>query len=165
MIEEQAEMSSESLITLIGKQQPFLGLLDGMDLPEAFVCRNQYLIGFQIIGSTKKDLTLVLGLKIVKGILVDDVSLYDDPHLIGNLFDFGEKVAGHHKRDSIFFRKTLNQLAHLMDTGRVQAVGGFIQEKKFGFSQQSVGDSEALFHSQGVMGCFFVFLPIQPHNF
>ena len=56
--------------------------------------------------------------------------------MVGRLVDLTEEVAGHHHGHAEPLRQGADQLPHLLDTCRVQAVGGLVQDQQFGITQQ-----------------------------
>ena len=58
-------------------------------------------------------------------------------------------MAGDHDGDALAGELD-QEAAHLLDTGRVQAVGGLIENEQLGLSGQRQRDAEALFHAHGV---------------
>ena len=61
--------------------------------------------------------------------------------------DLVEQVAGDHDGDALAGELD-QQPAHLLDTGRVQAVGGLIEDEQLGLAGQRQSDPEALLHAQ-----------------
>ena len=58
-------------------------------------------------------------------------------------------MAGDHDGDALAGELD-QQPAHLLDTGRVQAVGGLVEDEQLGLAGQRQGDPEALLHAHGV---------------
>ena len=44
-----------------------------------------------------------------------------------------------------------DQVAHLADADRVEAVGGFVEDEQVGVAEQGRGDAEPLLHAQRVL--------------
>ena len=84
-----------------------------------------------VIRGTQINLPGAARLEHGQGILEYQPSPGYDADAAGGLFHFRQEVAGYHYRHSKLFRKAFNQLPHLVNTGWVQPVGGFIQKYQF----------------------------------
>ena len=67
--------------------------------------------------------------------LEDEAAGRQDAERGGHAVDLVEQVAGDHDGDALA-GKLDQEAAHLLDTGRVQAVGGLIENEQLGLSGQ-----------------------------
>jgi len=79
--------------------------------------------------------------------LEDEAPAREDAECGGHAVDLVEQVAGDHDGDALAGELD-QQPAHLLDTGRVQAVGGLIEDEQLGLAGQRQSDAEALLHTQ-----------------
>ena len=77
--------------------------------------------------------------------------MVDDAHLIDHLLHFPQQVAGDQHRRAAPVGHVLDETAHLLDAGGVEAVGGFIQNQQLWVSKQRLGDSKTLAHPQRIL--------------
>ena len=70
--------------------------------------------------------------------------------MVGHLVDLAEQVAGHHHRHAEPAGQGADELPHLLDARRIQAVGGLVQDQQLRPAQQGPGDPQPLLHTQGV---------------
>ena len=103
-------------------------------------------------------------MKSLQSVLKHQFPLPDDGHMVGHLVDLAQKVAGHHHRHAEPARQFTDQLPHLLDACRVQAIGGLVQNQQFGIAQQSCRQAQPLLHTQGVVGHLLAALAIQPDD-
>ena len=74
--------------------------------------------------------------------------MVEDSHIIRNQLDLRQHMGRDQHRTVIKFRQGFYQVADFMDAGRVQSIGGFIQDQNRRAPQQRSRKSQALFHSQ-----------------
>ena len=70
-------------------------------------------------------------------------------------------MAGDHHRHAKPAGQLLDQLAHLLDAGRIQAVGRLAQDEEPGKTQQRRSQPQALLHPQGIVGHLLSLLVLQ----
>ena len=99
-----------------------------------------------------------------QGVLEHQHPLPDDAHGVGHLVDLTEQVAGDHHRHAKPAGQVPDQLPHLLDARRVQAVGGLVQNQQLGIAQQGRGNAQPLLHPQGIVADLFPPLPLQPDD-
>ena len=84
--------------------------------------------------------------------------------MVRHLVDLTEQVAGYHHCHAEPLRQFTDQLPHLLDARRVQAVGWLVQNEQFGIAQQGRSQTQPLLHAQGVVGHFLSPLTIKPDD-
>ena len=84
--------------------------------------------------------------------------------MVGHLVDLAEQVAGHHHRHAEPAGQGADELPHLLDARRIQAVGGLVQDQQPGEAQQGGGQAQPLLHAQGVVGRPLALLAVQPDD-
>ena len=97
-----------------------------------------------------RDRVLGVGEQLLLVALGDDPAMADQDHLVGDQLDLVEQVAGQQHRAAAV-GVALEQPAHPADTGRVEAVGGLVQDEHRGVSQERVRDAEPLLHAERVV--------------
>ena len=75
-------------------------------------------------------------LQLTDGDLLPHPPPVDDPHGVCHGLHLSEDVAGDHHGHLIFFSHPLQQIPHLLDARRVQAVGGLVQNQQLRPAQQ-----------------------------
>jgi hypothetical protein len=79
-----------------------------------------------------------------------DAALADDDHLVGDQLDLVEQVA--RQQDGAAARGVrAQQVAHPADAGRVEPVGGLVEDQHGRVAEQGVGDPQPLAHAEGVV--------------
>ncbi|GAB4006698.1 hypothetical protein GCM10029992_58230 [Glycomyces albus] len=66
------------------------------------------------------------------------------------MLHFGQQVGGDHDGDALIVGEPLEQGPHVVDAGRVQAVGRLVEDQQFGLLEQRLGHREPLPHAQRV---------------
>ena len=84
------------------------------------------------------------------GSLRDDPTVTDHHDVIGDDLDLVEQVGGE-QHGSAAVCVAAEQVAHPADTGRVQAVGGLVEDQHLRVADQGGGDAQALTHPEGVV--------------
>ena len=85
------------------------------------------------------------GAQLVEPPLKGDRSLVDDRNAVANLLDLRQQVARvEHRHPTL--RKAPDQRTHVPDSGRVEPVGGLIEDKKPRIAEQCGCEPEALPH-------------------
>ena len=125
---------------------------------------SQQLTGRLVVCGAQRQLVLAAGVERFQCILEHQLPFPYDAHRICHLVDLTEQMAGYHHRHAKLLGQAADQLPHLLDARRVQAVGGFIQDQQPRKAQQGGGQPQPLLHPQGIMGHFFAFLAVQPHD-
>ena len=97
------------------------------------------------------DVALTVLPQIVQLPLKQKSAVVDDAHLIDHLLHFSQQVAGDQDRRAAPVGHILDEIAHLLDAGGVETVGGFVQNQQLGISQQRLCDSETLAHTQRIL--------------
>ena len=82
--------------------------------------------------------------------LGDDPAAADEDHLVGDQLDLVEQVAGE-QHGAAAVGVPLEQAAHPPDAGRVEAVGGLVEDQHRRVAEQGVGDAEPLPHAERVV--------------
>ena len=81
--------------------------------------------------------------------LEDETAGGQDAEHGGHAVDLVQEVAGDHDGDALVGELD-HQAAHLLDAGRVQAVGGLVEDEELGVAGQCQGDPQTLLHAQRV---------------
>ena len=84
------------------------------------------------------------------GALSDDAAVPDQHHLVGDQLDLVEQVAGE-QDGAAAVGVPLEQATHPADAGRVEAVGGLVEDEHRRVAEQGVGDAEPLLHAERVV--------------
>ena len=79
-----------------------------------------------------------------------DLAVADQDHLVGDLLDLVEQVAGQ-ADGATAVGVPLEQSAHPADAGRVEAVRGLVEDQHGRVAEQCVGDAETLLHAERVV--------------
>ena len=90
-------------------------------------------------------------LQLLQRTLEQQFAVVQDAHLIHHLLDLSQQVARDQHGGSGGLRHGSNQTAHLLNTRRVQTVGGFVQDQQFGAAQQRHGNAQPLLHAKGIL--------------
>ena len=99
---------------------------------------------------TNDDLVVGVREQLVLGAAGHDLAAADQDHLVGDLLDLVEQVAGEqHGAAAVGVR--LEQAAHPADAGRVEAVGRLVEDQHGRVAEQGVGDAEPLLHAERVV--------------
>src|SRR6266536_4587109 len=83
--------------------------------------------------------------------LHDDAAVIDDRDRVADLLDLVEQVRGE-EYGAALGDEAADHAAELVDAGRVEAVGGLVQDQQLGVGEQGAGGAEALAHSERVGG-------------
>ena len=70
--------------------------------------------------------------------------------MIADAFDLAEQVAGDHDGDPELGAGPLDERQHLVASGRVEAVGRFIEQQQPRTMNERLGQLHALFHAGGI---------------
>ena len=76
--------------------------------------------------------------------LLDEAPLVDDADAGRQAVDLGEDVARHEDSDAVLGGQRLQQLAHIDHAGRVEAVGGLVEDDELGLVEERQGEPEPL---------------------
>ena len=91
--------------------------------------------------------------------------MVDDPDVVGQQGDLGEDMAGDQDGLAPLIAQRPNEVPHLGNADGVQAVDGLIQNQQLRVVHHRQGDSQPLFHTQGVLGVAFLVPVGQVHQF
>jgi hypothetical protein len=80
----------------------------------------------------------------------DDAALPDDDQVVGDDLDLVQQMRGQQHGGAAVGVAT-QEIPHPPDAGRVEPVGGFVEDERGGVAEQSVGKPEALTHPQRVV--------------
>ena len=92
-----------------------------------------------VVGGAQGQAGATAGVERGQGVLKHQPPLPDDAHVVGHLVDLAEQVAGHHHRHAEPAGQGADELPHLLDARRIQAVGGLVQDQQPGEAQQGGG--------------------------
>ena len=84
------------------------------------------------------------------GALGDDPAVADHHDVVGDDLDLVQQVGGQ-QDGAAAVGVAAEQVAHPADAGRVQAVGGLVEDQHLGVADQGGGDAEPLAHPQRVV--------------
>ena len=109
-------------------------------------------LGEQLVVERGDERGLVLGgrQQLVLGAAGHDLAAADEDHLVGDLLDLVEQVAGQ-QHGAAAVGVALEQTTHPADAGRVEAVGRLVEDQHGRVAEQGVGDAEPLLHAEGVV--------------
>ncbi|BAS17911.1 hypothetical protein AHiyo8_62140 [Arthrobacter sp. Hiyo8] len=102
------------------------------------------------------------GAQFVQGSLRHEFAYAHDTHMGAHLFHFREEVAGD-EHGGAPGGEGADQAAHLPGPLRIQAVGGFIEDKQFPRPQQGMCNSQPLLHPERIGAHLFARGMGQPH--
>ena len=88
--------------------------------------------------------------------------LRDDRDPVADLLDLVEEVAGEEDGLAAVDGEAPDEGAHLLDTGRVEAVHRLVEDDEVGIAEQGRGDSEALPHAGRIAFDLALRIPGQP---
>ena len=80
----------------------------------------------------------------------DDPAEADHDDVVGDDLDLVEQVRGE-QDGAAAVGVPAEQVTHPPDPGRVQAVGGLVEDQHLGVTDQRGGDAESLTHAEGVL--------------
>ena len=100
----------------------------------------------------------------VDRVLVNQRAVRDHPDVCRHLVDLTEQVAGYHDCHAEPSGQLTDQLAHLLNTCRVQPVGRFVQNEQPRMRQQSGSQPEPLLHAERIVRDLFILLAGQAHD-
>ena len=80
----------------------------------------------------------------------DDAPVADDDEVVGDDLDLVQQVRGQQDGGAAV-GVAAEQVAHPADAGRVQTVGGFVEDQDLGVAEQRVRDAQPLPHAEGVV--------------
>src|SRR5215468_12538299 len=89
-------------------------------------------------------------MEIVRRTLEQQSALVDDPDVGCHLLDLVQQVTRQKYGDAMLRRQLAEQVSHLADASRVQAVGGFVQDQQLWITQQGQSQAKSLAHSLGI---------------
>ena len=109
-------------------------------------------LGEQLVVERGDERGLVLGgrQQLVLGAAGHDLAAADQDHLVGDLLDLVEQVAGQ-QHGAAAVGVALEQATHPADAGRVEAVGRLVEDQHGRVAEQGVGDAEPLLHAERVV--------------
>ena len=87
----------------------------------------------------------------------------DDRDAVARLLDLREQVARDEDGDAALGGEVAHELADLADAGRVEAVGGLVEDQDVRVAEQRLRDAEALAHAERV-GRDLVVQPLGEHD-
>ena len=88
--------------------------------------------------------------ELLLGALGDDPALTDQDQVVGDLLHLVEQVGGE-QHGAAALGVLPEQAAHPVDPGRVEAVGGLVEDQDARVAEERVGDAEPLAHAEGVV--------------
>ncbi len=88
--------------------------------------------------------------QLVLGALGHDAALADHDQVVGDDLDLVEEVAGE-QHGAALVGVPAEQVAHPADAGRVEAVGGLVEDQHLRVADEGGRDAEALAHAEGVV--------------
>ena len=80
--------------------------------------------------------------------LKDQPALTDHADMVRHLVDFAQQMAGYDDRHAVARGQRADELAHLLNAGRVQPVGRLVQQQKARAAHQRRRDAQTLLHAQ-----------------
>ena len=86
---------------------------------------------------------------LVDGPRGDAAALREDRDAVAGVLDLDEEVAGHEHGPSLVAERP-EELADLLDPGRVEAVGGLVEDQQLGVLEERLGQAEPLAHPERV---------------
>ena len=86
----------------------------------------------------------------VHGRGLEQVPGIDGDEVLAHPLDLAEQVAGHDDGDTELGAGALDEVEHLVATGRVEPVGGLVEQQQPRVMDQRLGQLDALLHARGV---------------
>ena len=86
----------------------------------------------------------------------------EDRDAVAHELDFREQVARNENREPPFAREPLQELPHFPDAGRVEPVGGLVEDQHARLSEERLGDPEPLPHPERIRGDALFEPPVDP---
>lgn len=108
--------------------------------------------------------TLAVALQFSQRAFKQHPPMVDDAYLLHHLLHLAQQMAGDQHSGSGGGGHGADEFPHLLDTGGVQAVGGFVQHQQLGAAQQGHGDAQPLLHAQRILPHLAVLVIGQLHN-